>query len=60
MNPTMETVEDHGVGLCLVCGDRLERGQVILRLPDGTSYHHDHHDELLQLELPLKEDALTG
>lgn len=57
MNPTMETVEDHGVGLCLVCGDRLERGQVILRLPDGTSYHHD---EPLQLELPLKEDALTG
>lgn len=35
---TLETVEDDGLGVCLVCGEALARGEQIRRAPGGMSH----------------------
>lgn len=42
INGSLETVEDHGVGICPVCEEPLERGQVIMRSNDNIT-HAEHH-----------------
>lgn len=39
----LETVEDDGLGVCLICGEALARGEQIHRTPSGMS--HDDCDE---------------
>ncbi|WP_342373541.1 hypothetical protein PCC79_08265 [Propioniciclava soli] len=47
----LETIEDHGVGVCITCGDALERGQSVVHSAAGIE-HADHVDEPLQPALP--------